>query len=159
MFGVKQNNFASQRIRIFFATTCRDIIFFLQKQYFLRDKVLTEYFFLPISQTEIFFQSNLQTEFFFLQVKWMFPNESYSVYETNHLTHIDWWGMCVFDSKYGACILNSTLCPILLFTSPWPFLHGNTSVVFVRHVPINKARKSSFGAPRLGNTSFWLVKQ
>ena len=35
---------------------CRDIIFFLQNQYFLRHKVLlTEYFFLPISETEMFF--------------------------------------------------------------------------------------------------------
>ena len=32
-----------------------DIIFFLQKQYLLRHKVLTEYFFLPISETEFCF--------------------------------------------------------------------------------------------------------
>ena len=35
---------------------------FLQKQYFLRHKLLIEYFFLPISETENVFQSNLQTE-------------------------------------------------------------------------------------------------
>ena len=47
-------------VKIFFslrsaAESCRDIIFFLQKQQFLRHKVLTEYFFLPISETEFFF--------------------------------------------------------------------------------------------------------
>ena len=58
--------FASQRSRIFFRDKLSgDFFFFLQKQHFLRHKVLTEYFFLPISQTEIFFQTNLQTEFLF----------------------------------------------------------------------------------------------
>ena len=72
--GVKIFVFASQRRRIFFAT----LYFFYKKQYFLRHKVLTEYFFLPISETEFFFQSILPTEIFFpkktiaLQVKWMF---------------------------------------------------------------------------------------
>ena len=66
---------------IFFATSCRDIIFFLQNRYFLRHKVLTEYFFLPISETEFFFsikfadsnfppKKNIAPPF---QVKWMFP--------------------------------------------------------------------------------------
>ena len=38
------------------------LFFFLQKQYFLSHKVLTEYFFLPISETDFFLQSNLPTE-------------------------------------------------------------------------------------------------
>ena len=50
--------------------------FFLQKQ-FLRHKVLSEYFVLPISETEIYFPSNLLIEPPStptpLQVKWMFP--------------------------------------------------------------------------------------
>ena len=76
--------FAAQQKKKF-ATNCHDIIFFLQNQYFLRHKVLTEYLFLHISETYIFFQSNLPTEIFFfsknidppppLQVKWMFPND------------------------------------------------------------------------------------
>ena len=73
-----------------------------QQQYFLRHKVLTEYFFLPISETEIFFQSKLPTENVFpqktiaprpLQVKWMFPYHClrkvlefyYKMFENNRL--------------------------------------------------------------------------
>ena len=62
-FGVQIFAFASEHSRRKkIPTTCRYIIFFLQKLYFLRHKVLTEYFFLSISQTEKFCQSNLQTE-------------------------------------------------------------------------------------------------
>ena len=38
--------------------------FFSTKTTFLRHKVLTEFFFLPISETEFFFQSNLPTKNF-----------------------------------------------------------------------------------------------
>ena len=51
-FAVKIFFFASKPSRIFIL---RHIIFFLQKQYFLRPKEQTEYFFLPMSETEFFF--------------------------------------------------------------------------------------------------------
>ena len=83
--------YAAQQ-KIYFTTSCRNIIFFLKKQYLLRHKVLTEYFFLPISETEIFYQSNLPTESpppqkknhsppTPLQFKWMFPKGS-SLHQT-----------------------------------------------------------------------------
>ena len=78
-FGVKIYffRFAVQQ-NLFFPTSCRNIIFFIQKHYFLRHKVLTEFFFLPISETETKIKSNLPTAIFFPKktiVKWMFPNE------------------------------------------------------------------------------------
>ena len=50
----------------FFATSCGDIIFFLQKQYFLSPKEQTEYIFLPMSETDFF-------PIKFADRKWMFP--------------------------------------------------------------------------------------
>ena len=53
--------FFSQRSRILFSRQLvATLFFFLQKQYFLRHKVLTEYFFLPISETENVFQASLK---------------------------------------------------------------------------------------------------
>ena len=50
--------------KFFFATSCRYIIFLLQKTIFLRPKEPTEYFFLPMSETEKKVPSNLPTEIF-----------------------------------------------------------------------------------------------
>ena len=63
--GVKIIFFASQH-RIFLQQVVVTLFFFLQKQQ-IRHEVLTEFFFLPISETEKHFQANLQTEFFFSQ--------------------------------------------------------------------------------------------
>ena len=61
-FGVKIFSLRSAAAILF--ATCLDIIVFLRKQVFFRQKVLSEYFFLPISETEISFLSNLLTENF-----------------------------------------------------------------------------------------------
>ena len=58
-----QNIFsASQHSKKFFRNKVSQHYFFLQKQQFLRYKMLTEYFFLLISETENFVQANLPTE-------------------------------------------------------------------------------------------------
>ena len=69
-FGVKIFVFASQRSRIVFSRqVVATLFFFLQKQYILKPKVPTEYFFLPISETGFFSLNQICRQNFFSQKK------------------------------------------------------------------------------------------
>ena len=85
-FGVKIFFFAAE---YFFCDKLSRHYFFLQKQSFLRHKVLTEYLFLPISETDFFLKQICRQKNFpqkkpqqTLQVKciWMFPYQYLKIY-------------------------------------------------------------------------------
>ena len=56
-------SFIRSAAEFFFETSCRNIIFFLQNQYFLRHKVLTEYFFCPFQGQKFFFNQICRQKF------------------------------------------------------------------------------------------------